>query len=150
MRERTKCKIVLKGIHRPDDAIKAVQYKVDGIIVSNHGGRQVDGTPGCIDMLAMITLRLKQEGLENQIEIYMDGGIRRGTDIFKALALGAKAVFIGRLSLWGLASGGKDGVIKVYDLLIRELVNTMMLAGCKNLSEINSSYLCTSDNLPKF
>lgn len=150
LRKQTNMKILLKGIHRPDDAVLAVKAGVDGIFVSNHGGRQMDSTPGCIDMLAMITQRLKKEGLEGKIEIYLDGGVRRGTDVFKALALGAKAVFLGRPSLWGLAAGGKEGVVKAFHLIQREFINTMMLAGCTKPSQITSDYLITEDKLPKF
>ena len=102
-------------------------------------------------MLAMIMQVLKQKGLQNKIEIYLDGGIRRGADVFKAIAIGAKAVFCGRPSLWGLAAGnGKDGVIKVFELMKREFINIMALSGCQNLNDINTDYIITSDNLPKF
>lgn len=150
IKKTTSMKIVLKGIHRGDDAVKAVKYGCDGIIVSNHGGRQLDGTPGTIDMLAMISLALKKEGLIDKIEIIFDGGIRRGTDIFKAFALGANAVMCGRASLWGLGAGGKDGIIKAFDLLKRELINVMQLAGCKTLKDITSDFLITPDSYPKF
>lgn len=150
LKKHTTMKICLKGVQRADDAVKAAQLGVDGIFVSNHGGRQVDSTPGTVDMLAMIMIRLKKEGLDKKMEVYLDGGIRRGTDVFKAIALGAKAVFLGRPSLWGLGAGGKEGVIKAFQLIKREFVNTMLLAGCNNPSEITTDYICTSDNLPKF
>ena len=134
-------KIVLKGVHRADDAIKAAQAGVEGIIVSNHGGRQMDSAPSGIKMLIPIVKALKEKGLYDKMEVYVDGGIRRGADIFKALALGAKAVFIGRPALWGLAVGGKEGIEKVFELLKRELINTMMLAGCKSIKDITEDFI---------
>lgn len=143
-------KIVLKGIHRGEDAIKAANLGVDGIIVSNHGGRQMDCTLGVLDILAIVTKMLQKEGFENKLEVYFDGGIRRGTDVFKAIALGAKAVFVGRPSLWGLATGGKEGVIKAFQILQREFFNTMLLAGCRTPQEISRKYLECNLELPKF
>eukprot|EP00340_Litonotus_pictus_P008906 CAMPEP_0170516730 /NCGR_PEP_ID=MMETSP0209-20121228/2877_1 /TAXON_ID=665100 ORGANISM="Litonotus pictus, Strain P1" /NCGR_SAMPLE_ID=MMETSP0209 /ASSEMBLY_ACC=CAM_ASM_000301 /LENGTH=327 /DNA_ID=CAMNT_0010801731 /DNA_START=168 /DNA_END=1151 /DNA_ORIENTATION=- len=150
IKERTNMKLVVKGIHRADDAVKAVKAGVDGIYVSNHGGRQVESTPGTIDMLALIMERLRKEGLEKKVEVYVDGGIRRGSDIFKAMAVGAKAVFCGRPALWGLGAGGKEGVVKAFELLKREFVNTMMLAGCTDPSQISREHIMTRDSLPKF
>lgn len=141
-------KIILKGIHRPDDAITAARSGyIDAIIVSNHGGRQLDSAPSSIMMLKPIVNELKYNNLYNKIEVYLDGGVRRGSDIFKAIALGAKAVFIGRPVLWGLATGGKEGIFKVYELLKREFINTMMLCGCNSVKDINEDFIFKK---PKF
>lgn len=136
----TKMNIVLKGIHRPDDAIKAVHAGADGIIVSNHGGRQIDSAPSGIMMLKPIVEALKREGLYDKIEVFMDGGIRRGTDVFKALAFGAKAVFLGRPVLWGLQVGGKEGILKVFEMISREFRNVMAISGCKTLKDITPDF----------
>lgn len=133
--------IILKGILRADDAQKAVEYGVAGIIISNHGGRQLDTTPATIKMLPMIA-----ETIDNKLEILIDGGIRRGTDILKALALGAKAVLIGRPILWGLCTEGKTGVYKVLDLLQQDLKTTMILCGCQKLNDISSDLIVKNLN----
>ena len=150
LKERTKLKIILKGIHRPDDAIKAAKAGVNGIIVSNHGGRQLDSAPSGIMMLKPIVDALKKEGLYMKLDVYMDGGIRRGTDVFKAIALGAKAVFVGRPVLWGLEVGGKEGINKVFSMLKREFCNVMALAGCKTVKEITEDYVYFDTYYPKF
>src|SRR6202023_2052711 len=100
----TKLPVLLKGILRSDDALLAVKHGAAGVIVSNHGARQLDTTPATISVLPGIA-----DAVAGQIEVYVDGGIRRGTDVLKAIACGAKAVFIGRPVLWGLACGGEDG-----------------------------------------
>ncbi len=141
LKERTKMKIVLKGIHRPDDAILAAKAGVDGIIISNHGGRQLDSAPSGIMMLKPIVDALKKEGLYEKMEVYVDGGIRRGVDVFKAIALGAKAVLVGRPILWGLSVGGKEGIKKVYSFLRREFANCMALSGCKRVKDITEDYV---------
>lgn len=142
----TKLKIILKGIHRLDDAIKALEYQVDGIIVSNHGARQIDTVPSTMEMLNEITKVLRG----TTMEIYVDGGFTRGTDVFKALALGAKAVFLGRPVLWGLAADGQKGVDKVLEILQKELISVMKLAGCPSVSDINRDFIRFPVNLSKF
>jgi 4-hydroxymandelate oxidase len=117
--------IVLKGVLHPADAREAVASGVDGLLVSNHGGRQLDTTPASADQL----LRLA-EVVDGRVPLLVDGGIRRGTDVVKALALGADAVALGRPALWGLAAGGEAGVSRVLDLLRTELVNALTLCGC--------------------
>ncbi len=112
----------------------------DGIIVSNHGGRQIDSAPSGIMMLKPIVEALKREGLYDKIEVFMDGGIRRGTDVFKALAFGAKAVFLGRPVLWGLQVGGKEGILKVFEMISREFRNVMAISGCKTLKDITPDF----------
>jgi isopentenyl diphosphate isomerase/L-lactate dehydrogenase-like FMN-dependent dehydrogenase len=147
LRQNTKLKIILKGIHRADDALKAESLGVDAIMISNHGGRQIDTVPSSIEMLYAIKKAL---GKNSKMELYLDGGIRRGSDIFKALALGAKAVFIGRPVLWGLAAGGEEGIKRVLDFLRNEFFIVMKLAGCKTLSDINEDYVRFTNNFAKF
>jgi (S)-2-hydroxy-acid oxidase len=149
IRKHSKLKIILKGVHRVDDALIASKLGVDAIMVSNHGARQLDTVPSTIEMLTPISKALKNIP-DNKIEIYVDGGISRGTDVFKALALGAKAVFIGRPILWGLACDGEKGVIRVLDLLKNELILAMKLSGCQSLDEINEDYIRVKGNFAKF
>lgn len=127
LREITSLPIVLKGVLHPTDARIALDHGVDGIIVSNHGGRQLDTTPATLDRLPVVV-----DAVEGAIPVMMDGGIRRGTDIAKAVALGAAAVAIGRPALWGLAVGGQDGVTQVLELLRNELVNALTLLGSES------------------
>jgi isopentenyl diphosphate isomerase/L-lactate dehydrogenase-like FMN-dependent dehydrogenase len=123
---------VLKGILTAEDALLAVSSGVDGIIVSNHGGRQLDGVSASIEALPEVV-----EAVNGRCEVYMDGGIRRGTDILKALALGAHAILIGRPALWGLAVDGADGVKSVLEILRDELERAMALSGCPTLGQIS-------------
>ncbi len=126
--------LVLKGILRGDDALRAVEYGAKAIVVSNHGGRQLDGAIASLDALAEIVA-----AVDSRIEVLMDGGIRRGTDILKALAIGAKAVLIGRPVLWGLAIGGQVGVSHIISLLQEELSVAMSLSGCTQLQDVDFS-----------
>lgn len=128
----TKLPIILKGILHPSDAEMAVSHGVAAIIVSNHGGRQVDTTPPTIDILPQIA-----EKIAGKIPILLDGGIRRGTDIIKALSLGATAVLIGRPILWGLAAKGQYGVESVINILKKELTLNMALCGYPSISNIH-------------
>lgn len=132
LRQQTKLALILKGIIHPDDAEAALRLGCDGIIVSNHGGRVLDGTPASLSMLPIISQRVA-----GQIPILFDSGIRNGRDIFKALALGASAVLIGRPYIWGLASAGAMGVAHTLRLLRDELEMTMALSGCATLADIN-------------
>ena len=125
LRSITKLPLLIKGVLRPEDAKKAVAIGLDGVIVSNHGGRQLDGMPATIDMLPGVV-----EAVGGRAEVLLDGGVRRGTDVLKALALGAKAVLIGRPYAWALAADGEAGVRKVLDLLREELVNALLATGC--------------------
>lgn len=134
--------LVIKGILRADDAVRAVECGAKAIIVSNHGGRQLDGAIASLDALAEIVA-----AVDGKAEVLVDGGIRRGTDILKALALGAKAVLIGRPILWGLAVSGQAGVSHVISLLQQELSVAMALCGCTQLQDIDSS-LVKSVNFP--
>jgi 4-hydroxymandelate oxidase len=126
--------LVLKGILRGDDAEKAVECGAKVIVVSNHGGRQLDGAIASIDALAEVV-----EAVNGRAEVLVDGGIRRGVDILKALALGAKAVMLGRPVLWALAVAGEAGVTHVIELLREELDVAMALSGCATLQDIDSS-----------
>lgn len=136
LRSVTGMKIILKGIMTPEDASLAIQHGVDGIIVSNHGGRQLDAASSTIEALPAITTVVNK-----RIPVILDGGIRSGTDVFKALALGADFVLIGRPVLWGLAYGGVEGLQTVVNILERELSRTMALAGVRSLGELNKDAL---------
>jgi 4-hydroxymandelate oxidase len=127
----TKLPLLIKGILRPDDALRAVQHGAAGIIVSNHGGRQLDTTPASISVLPEIV-----DAVGGSVEVYVDGGIRRGTDVLKAVACGARAVLVGRPILWGLAVGGEAGVTAVLELLRQEFDLAMALSGCPTLAKI--------------
>lgn len=133
LREHTKLPIILKGILHPDDAKLAVEYGMDGIIVSNHGGRQVDGAISTIEALPAIV-----EVVKKRIPVMLDSGIRGGADMFKALALGADAVGLGRPHVYGLTLAGAEGVTEVIRQLQADFELTMALSGCKNISEINT------------
>jgi isopentenyl diphosphate isomerase/L-lactate dehydrogenase-like FMN-dependent dehydrogenase len=132
LRDTTRMKIILKGIVTGDDAALAVEHGVDGVIVSNHGGRAEESGRATIESLTEVVA-----GAAGRIPVLVDGGFRRGTDIFKALALGARAVCIGRPYVWGLAAFGQPGVEAVLDILRRELTTIMRQAGTVRLSEIS-------------
>lgn len=129
-------KFMLKGIQSVEDAKLAKEVGVSGIILSNHGGRQLDGAPSGLDMLPDV---IKAVGTD--IEVLVDGGITRGSDIIKAMALGASGCLIGRAYLYGLAAGGEQGVSRVYEILADEMTRVMQLIGCKSISELNSTYV---------
>ncbi|KAK5945218.1 hypothetical protein PMZ80_002422 [Knufia obscura] len=128
--------IVLKGIQTAEDAQMAVEYGIDGIILSNHGGRQVDGAIGSLEALPSIV-----EAVKGKITIGFDGGIRSGADIYKAIALGADFVQLGRPVLWGLAHEGEKGVRHVLKSLLAEFDLTVGLSGCETLDQVNSTFL---------
>ncbi len=136
LRGQTNLPILLKGILHPEDAKLAIEHGMDGVIVSNHGGRQVDGAISTIEALPGIV-----KAVNGQVPVLMDSGIRGGADMFKALALGARAVCIGRPYVYGLAIGGKDGVKEVIKNLLGDFDLTMGLAGCKSVSEITRDTL---------
>jgi L-lactate dehydrogenase (cytochrome) len=118
-------KLILKGILDVEDARIAADSGADALIVSNHGGRQLDGVPASLDVLPEVV-----DAVGGRIEVLMDGGVRRGTDVVKALALGARAVLAGRAVLWGLAAGGEAGALRVLELLRAEIENALALTGC--------------------
>jgi (S)-2-hydroxy-acid oxidase len=141
---QTSLPVLVKGILRSSDAVRAVQAGARGIIVSNHGARQLDTVPATIRVLPEIVRTLREHHFT---EVYLDGGIRRGTDVLKALALGAKAVFVGRPVLWGLAHSGKEGVKAVLTLLNNEFRNAMILAGCRTIADIDESLIYRKSSL---
>ena len=139
--------LLLKGIMSAEDAVRAVEHGVDGIIVSNHGGRQLDHAPASLEILPEIA-----DAVGGRIEILLDGGIRRGSDVLKAIALGARAVMVGRPYLYGLSRGGQAGVEQVLETLRTELDRTMVLVGVRNLQEADRSILrggvyCQTDSV---
>ena len=123
-------------VNGDDDAKRAAEAGFDGIDVSNHGGRQLDQTPAPIEVLAEIVA-----AVEGTAEVILDGGIRRGTDVLKALALGAKACMTGRPFLYGLAAGGPAGVERAFEILAGEIRRDMMLAGCPTIESIDAELL---------
>jgi 4-hydroxymandelate oxidase len=136
LRSITRLPIVLKGVVRPDDALLAIERGVDALMISNHGGRQLDTVPAAIELLPAIA-----GAVSNRVPLLLDGGIRRGTDVLKAIALGARAVAIGRPVLWGLATGGSDGVCRALELLRAEIRRALSLCGCRSLSELEPSFV---------
>ncbi len=128
--------VLVKGILNAEDAEKAIEHGAAGVVVSNHGGRQLDTAPASVDVLAEIA-----EKVDSRVDIIMDGGVRRGTDVLKALALGAKAVAIGRPILWGLAADGQAGVERVLDMLRSEIDLSLALCGATSPSEIDRSLI---------
>ena len=132
MRKIVKGKLVIKGILDPEDAKLAIEHGADAIIVSNHGGRSMDYGPSTLEVLPEIAA-----AVNGQIPILFDSGVRRGADIFKALALGANAVMIGRTTRWGLAAFGVAGAQRLIEILQQELIQVAAAAGCAKLSDIN-------------
>jgi 4-hydroxymandelate oxidase len=128
--------VLVKGIVRSDDALRAIEHGAAGIVVSNHGGRQLDTSPATIEALPEIV-----DTAAGRIEVLIDGGVRRGTDVLKAIALGAKAVLIGRPVLWGLAANGEAGVTHVLELLRSELDLAMALCGCTSLDQVSDDLI---------
>ncbi|CZR68158.1 related to glycolate oxidase [Phialocephala subalpina] len=141
--------IWLKGIYHPEDVLLASSYPIAGIIVSNHGGRQLDTAPAILEALPACAaaarsphaLHLRSKLGLSRLKVGIDGGIRRGSDIFKALALGADMCFAGRIPIWGLAVDGEDGVSRAIEILRQEFEVTMMLAGCISVGEITKESL---------
>ncbi|HSN97168.1 MAG TPA: alpha-hydroxy acid oxidase [Candidatus Nanopelagicales bacterium] len=128
----TSLPVLLKGVVRPDDAVRALDHGADGIVVSNHGARQLDGAPATVDVLPRVV-----DAVAGRCPVLMDGGVRWGTDVLKAIALGAAAVLVGRPVLWGLAVGGQQGVVRVLQILRDELSLAMALAGCPTLAALD-------------
>ena len=131
LRQLTALPILLKGVLHPADAELAVEHGVDGLIVSNHGGRQLDTTPASLDRLPVVA-----DAVGGRVPLVVDGGVRRGTDVAKALALGAQAVAVGRPVLWGLAVAGEAGARQVLELLRKELTNALTLLGVESPAEL--------------
>jgi isopentenyl diphosphate isomerase/L-lactate dehydrogenase-like FMN-dependent dehydrogenase len=139
LRERWTGKLILKGVMRADECRMMVDLGVDGIVVSNHGGRVLDGVPATIDVLPEVVA-----AVDGRAEVFLDGGVRRGTDVVKALALGARACLIGRPYLFGLAAGGEAGVTRVLEILRAEIEQTMALVGCATVADIDRSLVSWS------
>lgn len=136
LRATTQLPLLVKGVLTAEDALKALDCGVDGIVVSNHGGRQLDGAPASIEVLEEVV-----QAVDGRAEVLMDGGVRRGTDVLKALALGARATLIGRPYLYGLGLEGQQGVEKVLTLLAREIETAMALCGCPRLDDVTQKLL---------
>jgi isopentenyl diphosphate isomerase/L-lactate dehydrogenase-like FMN-dependent dehydrogenase len=130
--------VVVKGVLEADDAVRSAECGAAGVVVSNHGGRQLDGAPASLDALPGVA-----EAVGDRLEVFVDGGIRRGTDVLVARARGARAVLAGRLPLWGLAAGGESGARVVLELLREELAIALHLTGCRTLSEVDANVLGT-------
>jgi L-lactate dehydrogenase (cytochrome) len=132
--------LALKGILTGEDARLAAQHGVEAVIVSNHGGRQLDGVPSAISVLAEVV-----DAVEGRAEVLLDGGVRRGTDVLKALAIGAKACMIGRPFLYGLAAGGGAGVRKALDILRAEIDVSLALLGRAGVKQLDRSAVSWAD-----
>ena len=125
-------KFILKGVMTAEDAVRAADRGADGVVVSNHGGRQLDGVAGALDALPEVVA-----AVGDRIEVMLDGGIRRGTDVLKALSMGAKACMFARPYMYGLAAGGEAGVLRAIDILNAEIARTMTLVGAPALADIS-------------
>ncbi len=132
----TNLPVVVKGVCRGDDARRCAEHGAKAVVVSNHGGRQLDTAPATCEALPHVVAAVGEA-----CEVYVDGGIRRGSDVLKAIALGARAVLVGRPVLWGLCAGGEQGALAVLEILRRELDEAMLLCGCGNLDAIDASLL---------
>ena len=126
----------LKGILDVEDAKTAARTGAQALVVSNHGGRQLDGAPSSISALPKVA-----EAVGSQIEVMFDGGVRTGQDVLRALALGARSCMIGRAFVWGLGAGGEEGVAKAIDILAKELDVSMALTGTKSIGEIDGAVI---------
>ena len=128
--------LVIKGVHTAEDAVRAVDAGADAIVVSNHGGRQLDGVPASLRSLPEVV-----DAVGGRLEVLMDGGIRRGSDIVKALCLGARAVLVGRAYAYGLAAAGGPGVARAIEILRADVVRTLKLLGCPSIAALDASYI---------
>ena len=128
--------IVIKGVHTADDARQAVDAGASAVVVSNHGGRQLDGVAPTLRVLPEVVA-----AVGGQVEVLLDGGIRRGGDVVKALCLGARAVLVGRAYAYGLGAGGEAGVAKAIEILRADLERTLRLLGCPSVAELGPSYV---------
>jgi 4-hydroxymandelate oxidase len=136
IRERAPLPLLVKGIMTAEDARIALDHGVDGIVVSNHGGRQLDGVAAGVTVLPEVV-----DAVGGRVPVLLDGGVRRGTDVLKSLALGASAVLVGRPTAWALAAAGHEGVAAVLQILRDELDNAMTLAGVPSIAEITSAFV---------
>jgi (S)-mandelate dehydrogenase len=138
LRDQWPGKLLLKGVERPDDAERAVAVGCDGVVVSNHGGRQLDGATATLDALPNIS-----RAVGTKLTVLLDGGVRRGVDILKGRALGAQAVLTGRATLFGAMAGGEAGAKRALEILSSELVRAMQLCGVRSAAEITSELIHT-------
>ena len=138
MRDAWPGPIVVKGVHTGDDARQAIDAGADAVVVSNHGGRQLDGVPASLRSLPEVVAAVR-----GQVDVLMDGGIRRGSDIVKALCLGARAVLVGRAYAWGLGAAGGPGVARAIEILRTDLIRTMTLLGCASVADLDRSFVET-------
>ena len=136
IREAWRGPIVVKGVHTGDDARRAVDVGANALVVSNHGGRQLDGVPPTLRVLPEVLA-----SVGDRIEVLLDGGIRRGSDIAKALCLGARAVLAGRAYAYGLGAAGGAGVARSIEILRTDLIRTLKLLGCASAAELDRSYV---------
>lgn len=134
--QSTELPVVVKGVVRGDDARRAAERGAKAIVVSNHGGRQLDTAPATCEVLPFVI-----DAVGDLCEVYVDGGIRRGSDVLKAIAFGARVVLVGRPILWGLCFEGEQGAVAVLEIVRRELDEAMLLCGCTTLSDIDPSLL---------
>lgn len=139
-RDRWPGKLLLKGVLRADDAQRAVSLGVDGVVLSNHGGRQLDSAISGLDALPEVAA-----AIGGKASIIVDGGVRRGSDIAKAIALGAQAVILGRAPVYGLAAGGREGALKALEILQEELDTTLALTGCRSIADLSADLLVKVD-----
>jgi len=128
--------VLVKGVLTAEDAALSCEHGAAGVVVSNHGGRQLDGVAATIDALPEVV-----EAVDGRLEVLVDGGIRRGADVVKALALGARAVLAGRAPLWGLAAAGEDGARHVLELLQSEILGALQLVGCRSPEEVTRDHV---------
>ncbi len=145
IREAWGGKIIVKGIHIGDDAKKALELGADAIVISNHGARQLDSVAPTIRVLPEVLA-----AVNGKIDVLLDGGIRRGSDVVKALCLGAKGVLIGRAYAYGLAAAGGKGVARAIEILQTDIVRTMKLLGCRSISDLNKSYIKVPESWESF
>jgi L-lactate dehydrogenase (cytochrome) len=138
MREAWQGPVVVKGVHTGDDARRAMDAGAQAVVVSNHGGRQLDGVPASLRALPEVL-----DAVNGRIEVLMDGGIRRGGDVVKAICLGAKAVLVGRAYAWALGAAGGPGVTRAIDILRTDVVRTLRLLGCPSIRDLDRTYVST-------
>ncbi len=136
IRARWTRRLLVKGVLRADDAQRLAAMGCDGVVVSNHGGRQLDGASAALDALPAIVA-----GVGHRMDVLVDGGVRRGSDIVKAIALGARGVMVGRAALFGAAAGGEDGAWRAVEILVEELTRTMRLCGTRSIAQIDATLL---------
>jgi L-lactate dehydrogenase (cytochrome) len=143
MREAWSGPIVVKGVHTGDDARRAIDAGADALVVSNHGGRQLDGVPGSLRALPEVVA-----AANGRVDVLVDGGIRRGSDVVKALCLGARAVLVGRAYAWGLGAAGEAGVARAIEILQADIDRTLRLLGCPSVGMLGKDYLEASESFP--